>query len=351
MLEIGPGHAPFPTAPDATVTYCDRSVAGGRDANWPELAGQPHGPEAHLQRDLDRDGLQGVGDGSFDAVVASHLIEHLANPVAALCEFERVLRPGGRLVLIVPDRTRTFDAVRQPTPVDHVFGDYERRVTEVDDDHIREFCAAIYHQPPIHPDEVRQWHDPDRLDAERMALHRRRSIHVHCWTPPEFAALIAMGLARGVMSWNLCDLYLADDPGDQPDNEFGLVLERPSDALDPAARSAAFVDAWARNVLGRPDREASRAAAAVVALGGALHGPPELAPALAALQACLGEELAATRARAAAATERAVAAEGRVEGLVRRAAEAEAARRAIVASRSYRVSRLLAGALRRARGR
>src|ERR1700692_1809494 len=220
VLEIGPGNAPFPTAPGARVTYADRSVDGGRDATWPELAGQPRGPESDLDLDLDVEGLGAIGDETFDAVIASHMIEHLANPIEALRECERVLRPGGRLVLVVHDRTRPFDSVREPTSLAHLLDDYERHVTEVDADHIAEFCEAIYRQPPFHPDEVRAWYDPPRLDDARVELHRRRSIHVHCWTPEEFAAVITALLARGLMAWELVDLYFFDDPG-AVDNEFG----------------------------------------------------------------------------------------------------------------------------------
>jgi len=42
-------------------------------------------------------------DSSFDAVVAQHLIEHLSEPGVALAEWRRVLRPGGRLVLVTPN--------------------------------------------------------------------------------------------------------------------------------------------------------------------------------------------------------------------------------------------------------
>jgi SAM-dependent methyltransferase len=44
-------------------------------------------------------------DGSFDLVLSGHVIEHLPDPVEALREMARVLRPGGRLVLCVTRRS------------------------------------------------------------------------------------------------------------------------------------------------------------------------------------------------------------------------------------------------------
>jgi len=40
-------------------------------------------------------------DESFDWVICAHMLEHLADPQAALAEMVRVLRPGGRLVVCV----------------------------------------------------------------------------------------------------------------------------------------------------------------------------------------------------------------------------------------------------------
>jgi SAM-dependent methyltransferase len=40
--------------------------------------------------------------GSFDAVVALDLVEHLSDDATAMREFRRVLRPGGRLIATVP---------------------------------------------------------------------------------------------------------------------------------------------------------------------------------------------------------------------------------------------------------
>lgn len=42
-------------------------------------------------------------EGSFDAVVAQHLVEHLPQPLEALREWRRVLRPGGVLALVTPN--------------------------------------------------------------------------------------------------------------------------------------------------------------------------------------------------------------------------------------------------------
>ena len=59
--------------------------------------------------------LSGFADGSFDVVFASNLIEHLERPAATalLAGARRVLRPGGRLILVQPnfrlDPGRYFD--------------------------------------------------------------------------------------------------------------------------------------------------------------------------------------------------------------------------------------------------
>ena len=58
---------------------------------------------AYRQVDLNRDGLAGYADASFDAVVCSDVVEHLENPAAALREIARVLRPGGAALVSLPN--------------------------------------------------------------------------------------------------------------------------------------------------------------------------------------------------------------------------------------------------------
>ena len=54
--------------------------------------------------DGDAQYLQGVGDRSFDFVYASHILEHMRDPGKALLNWWRVLKPGGFLIVAVPDR-------------------------------------------------------------------------------------------------------------------------------------------------------------------------------------------------------------------------------------------------------
>ena len=41
--------------------------------------------------------------GTFDVVIATELLEHLADPAAAMHEFVRCVRPGGRVIVTVPN--------------------------------------------------------------------------------------------------------------------------------------------------------------------------------------------------------------------------------------------------------
>ena len=59
-----------------------------------DLPGNPH---ATLT--LNPDTTVPVPDGSFDAVLSTQVLEHVADPAAHLAECFRVLRPGGRLLL------------------------------------------------------------------------------------------------------------------------------------------------------------------------------------------------------------------------------------------------------------
>lgn len=66
--------------------------------------------------------------GSFDAVIASHVIEHTTDVVTFLKAAETLLRPDGVIVLAIPDKRKCFDFYRNPsTTADAVAAFLEKR--------------------------------------------------------------------------------------------------------------------------------------------------------------------------------------------------------------------------------
>lgn len=71
-----------------------------------------------------------LSDGSQDFIVSSHVFEHFPNPIKALIEWDRLLRPGGVIFMIVPHKQRTFDKDRERTNLPHLIEDYKNKETE-----------------------------------------------------------------------------------------------------------------------------------------------------------------------------------------------------------------------------
>lgn len=51
-----------------------------------------------------------VPDGSFDVVLCTEVLEHVPEPIDAIREISRILRPGGRLLLTAPQRSGRHQA-------------------------------------------------------------------------------------------------------------------------------------------------------------------------------------------------------------------------------------------------
>ena len=49
-----------------------------------------------------------VADNSQDFVLSSHVLEHIPDPISAFVEWQRVIRPGGYVVMIVPQPDALF---------------------------------------------------------------------------------------------------------------------------------------------------------------------------------------------------------------------------------------------------
>ena len=59
-------------------------------------------PSIHLDFEFDLGGKLPFENGSFDTVLLTDVLEHLAEPVAAIGEAARILRSGGKIIIGVP---------------------------------------------------------------------------------------------------------------------------------------------------------------------------------------------------------------------------------------------------------
>lgn len=151
-LEIGPGLDPVIEGADTT------------DPNMTNYKGDPITVDFRTRIEC-----LGFVDNSYDAIYFGDVLEHVTNPIKGLKECRRVLKNGGRLIAIIPDRNCTYDKHRQVTTLFHVIQDYENDVSSIDDTHWDEWVAVLESEG-----ELSRIDDKDRQIANGW-------IHHHCW--------------------------------------------------------------------------------------------------------------------------------------------------------------------------
>jgi SAM-dependent methyltransferase len=103
VCDVGCGHSlvhaagPWPFK----LSACDRDEA-------PVAALRAHGVDAHVAPAEDPP----FARGTFDAVYAGEIVEHLVDPHSALRRWVGLLRPGGRLIVTTPNRRHLLARVR-----------------------------------------------------------------------------------------------------------------------------------------------------------------------------------------------------------------------------------------------
>jgi len=108
-------------------------------------------------------------DEAFDFVLASHVLEHLPDPILALQEWRRVAR---RYVFVVlPHRDRTFDRDRPVTPVDELLRRHEHGLRSDEDRHWTVWtCETFLELCERLGVEVLEHQDPDDKQGNGFAV-------------------------------------------------------------------------------------------------------------------------------------------------------------------------------------
>lgn len=173
-IEIGALHNPLEVPGSVRVRYVDHLSVDELRKHYPELA---HEPLVDVDVVDDGERLSTIGDGTQDFVIGNHFLEHCEDPLGALGNMIRVLRPGGVVYLAVPDKRYTFDVDRPVTPTDHLVRDHREGPEGSRRGHYEEWARLV--------------DKAEEPDAHATALlERGYSIHFHAWTQRELLELL-----------------------------------------------------------------------------------------------------------------------------------------------------------------
>ena len=85
--------------------------------------------------------LKSVPSEAYDFLLSSNCLEHIANPLRALLEWKRVIKPGGVAVILVPNKIYNFDHKIPYTAFEHLVEDLDRQTKEDDLTHLPEILS------------------------------------------------------------------------------------------------------------------------------------------------------------------------------------------------------------------
>jgi len=185
-IEIGALNSPLRVPPSVEVRYVDYLPIHTLRRHHAHLVADG---QTLVVPDVIDDGelLESFADESVDFVIASHFIEHCEDPIGALAAHLRVVRRGGILLQVLPDKRFSFDVARPITSLDHLIRDHDDGPKRSRQEHYREWAE--------HVDKVAQ-QDIERHAADLAA--RRFSIHFHVWTPSAYLHLLLHCQAIGL---------------------------------------------------------------------------------------------------------------------------------------------------------
>jgi hypothetical protein len=200
-LEFGPLANPVVRKDQGRVVYVDytdTATLRRKAANDPQV---DEAAVVEIDVDLQQGSLvdQCRPLGPFGYAVASHVFEHLPNPVGWLRDVASLLIPGGIIALAVPDRRYTFDHFRAETTaaqlVAHDLDGLTRPcLTQLTDHyfHVRRVDTSAAWSAPPTTATVPRHHDDDQVARILGRAVGGKYVDCHCtvWTSGHFARVI-----------------------------------------------------------------------------------------------------------------------------------------------------------------
>nr|WP_180166686.1 class I SAM-dependent methyltransferase [Stenotrophomonas sp. SbOxS2]NYT99518.1 class I SAM-dependent methyltransferase [Stenotrophomonas sp. SbOxS2] len=230
-LEIAPLDKPVLRQQEWDVRYADHLPREGLLEKYAEHSTVDSANIQPVHFVVGRQGiLDAVAGHRFHSVIASHVIEHVPDPVRWLQEIHALCVDGGMAVFAIPDRLQCFDRLRRPTEAIDWLGawleaPWRPAPRNVIDALINEcsWKGTLTWAGPAMESELT--HNRQPTLALQMALEAVRSADyydVHCWAvrPPELFAIFYVLAVLDLFPFEV------DSYRDTEGNEFLLRLRR-----------------------------------------------------------------------------------------------------------------------------
>ena len=190
------------------VNFATKTVWEGRIRSGPYRCEGAHGKGRQFIADAVD--LATIDNALYDFVLASHVLEHIANPIKALHHWQRVIKTGGHVILAVPHLDGNLPLSRPVTSLQHLIKDWEDDTRENDLTHVNESVEANT-----------ALEDVGSREQNRVLLMRNvehRMMHHHCFNPKLVVSLLhQVGLQ--IRAVNLL----------QPGSHIVCLAEKPTD--------------------------------------------------------------------------------------------------------------------------
>lgn len=237
VLEFGPSFAPvLPKATRANVFSLDHADQQGLREKY-----RPMGVDVDAIEPVDfvwtggavHDAVPAELHGTFDAIIASHVLEHVPDPVRFFQSAARLLKPGGALSLVNPDKRYCFDLLKPASTTADMLEAYE----QARDRHTRKSLYYLYNAGVTNsgatvwgagtPIGALSWIHRDLIYSPPQPGEDDTYVDCHAWfyTPASFelivlelAALDLIPFRKSVAfePWG-CEFYITLVKGDKPD--------------------------------------------------------------------------------------------------------------------------------------
>jgi SAM-dependent methyltransferase len=187
-FEIGALAHPLRVPPGVTVKYLDKISREEAIRMHPD---QDSSKVVQVDSIVDGFSLASIPDATSDFLIANHVLEHTPNPILALVNWSRILRPGGILFISIPIAARSFDVGRSLTTPEHMLEDYDlfnRNAASLFEERSRQHAAEwlSISEPNIRMKRGSHYIRPDAERIQKLVaeanLSENNELHFHTFS-------------------------------------------------------------------------------------------------------------------------------------------------------------------------